>query len=85
MLRELTAREYRDWQDYYGAQPFGEVRADIRHGIACSLMDACHRAKGQPEPPVHYMPFAERHRLKPRKSLEQMKAIAEQVKRAWAK
>ena len=59
MLKALTARELQDWRLYYAIrlQEPEEERAELRHGIVCSLIDACHRAEGSPLPPQAYMPF----------------------------
>ncbi|MHC4984195.1 MAG: phage tail assembly protein T [Planctomycetota bacterium] len=74
MLAEIPARKLLEWEVLYAIQPWGEKRADIRHGILCSLLDACHRTKGSPEPPRYYMPFCEK-RAEPHQTIEQQKAI----------
>ncbi len=42
---------------YYHIDPWGEERGDLRSGFVCSVLDACHRTKGQPKPPIAYMPY----------------------------
>jgi len=44
---ELTSRmsyyELLEWAEYYRADPFGEYREDVRHGILASLIANIHR------------------------------------------
>ena len=82
MLACMTAKELRDWEAYYLTEPFGEQRADLRNGILCSLIDACHRAKGQPQAPSAYMPFASGGKPQ-RQSIEEQKAIFVRAQAAW--
>ena len=79
----MTAGELADWETYYTVDPFGERRADLRHGILCSLTDACHRAKGSPQPPRAYMPFAPGGQKG--QSIEDQKAIFAAAKAAFDK
>ena len=53
----LTAEELVEWERFYECDPWGPERNETLLGVLCSLTDACHRAKGQPEKPLHYMPF----------------------------
>ena len=64
MYRVMTAADLVEWEASFLIDPWDEGRADLRNGILCSLTDACHRAKGQPQPPIHYMPYAERPKPK---------------------
>jgi len=60
MYRAMTARDLQEWEIDYAIGPWDEERADLRNGILCSLLDACHRAKGQPRAPIEYMPYTTR-------------------------
>ncbi len=43
--------ELTEWRAYYGLEPFGELVADQRHGIATSVLANVNRdAKRHPEP-----------------------------------
>ena len=84
MLAAMTAKELRDWEAYYQTEPFGEQRADLRNGILCSLTDACHRTKGQPQPPSAYMPFVKSGKPQ-RQSIEDQKAIFARAQAAWGR
>jgi hypothetical protein len=58
MLKSMSARELQEWRVIWSRyETFGDERADLRHGILCSLIDGVNRAKGKPKPPKHYMPF----------------------------
>ncbi len=59
MLAEITPQQLGEWLAYYRIDPWGEVRADLRHGIATAVMANIHRdGKSRPEPyrPVDFMP-----------------------------
>ena len=55
MLEGMSATEFREWEAMYRLDPWGPERADLRSGIECSVMDACHRTKGHVKPPKDYM------------------------------
>jgi hypothetical protein len=52
----MSAAEYRSWVAYYGEEPFGDVRADLRAGIVAAViartMGGNKRAK-----PIDFMPI----------------------------
>lgn len=86
MYEALTAEELLEWEAAYAVDPWGPEREELLHGVLCSLVDACHRAKGQPQPPLHYMPYAEALRgKKPQQSEEQMKEQWKIAVAAWGK
>ncbi len=64
MYRNMTSADLAEWEADYIISPWDEERADLRNGILCSLLDACNRMKGQPEPPIHYMPYTEKPQRK---------------------
>jgi len=85
MLKGLTAREFRDWRLYYQVrlQEPEEEREELRHGILCNLIDACHRAQGSPLPPRSYMPFAAGPVVE--QSTQQQRAIFAQAQAGFAR
>ena len=38
LLREISSSELCEWRAYYQLEPFGELIADQRHGIATSVL-----------------------------------------------
>jgi len=81
----LTAEELQEWEALYQIDPWGPERADLRIGILCALLDACHRTKGQPDRPIDYMPYvrALRDNEPTEQSDEAMRTIADQLAAAW--
>jgi|WetSurMetagenome_2_1015567.scaffolds.fasta_scaffold26577_5 hypothetical protein len=76
LYADMTALELAEWEALYSIDPWGEERGDLRNGILCSLTDACHRTKGQPDAPIDYMPYVkELQGGKQEQTPEQMKAI----------
>jgi hypothetical protein len=46
-------------------EPFGEERADLRHGVACALLANINRGKNStPFKPIDFMLFAEKPKPK---------------------
>jgi hypothetical protein len=45
MLGEMTSAQFAEWAAYYQLEPWGEERADVRHGILTSVLANCHRGK----------------------------------------
>lgn len=68
ILRELPARLWQEWQAFYGIDPWGEERADLRAGIIASAAISPYCKKGQTPQPIDFMPFARRG--KPRQQCE---------------
>lgn len=68
----MTAMDLLEHEIDYEISPWDEERADLRNGILCSLLDACHRTKGAAARPVDFMPYAEKP--KQRQSTALMKA-----------
>ncbi|MFZ5829140.1 MAG: phage tail assembly protein T [Planctomycetota bacterium] len=81
LYARLTAEELREWEALYACAPWGEARADLRQGIICSVLDACHRTRGNPRPPADYMPQFERQVKQ--KSTAELQAEFAVVKAAW--
>ncbi len=60
--REIDSAEFAEWMAYYQIEPFGEMVADIRHGLACALLANVNRdRKAQPTPytPEDFIPWAQ--------------------------
>lgn len=84
MYEDLTAEELIEWEIAYKVDPWGEERRETLHGVLCNLMDACHRTKGSPEPPLHYMPFMKAISDQGEgQSVEEMKAIWKSLEASW--
>ena len=48
---EISSPEFTEWMAHSEIEPFGEQAADIRHGIACSLLANVNRdSKARPKP-----------------------------------
>ncbi len=65
LLNEITSFELNEWRAYYELEPFGELVADQRHGIAQSVATNLQRdTKRQPKPytPEDFIPWHEQHR-----------------------
>jgi hypothetical protein len=75
VLREMDAEEFGWWAALYRRDPWGEERADARHGILCSLVANALSGKGKKFKPADFVPkYGPRPKAK--KSLyEQFKAI----------
>jgi len=83
MYADLTAEELVEHEEAFGIDPWGPGREEALHGILCNLVEACHRAKGRPEPALYYMPFA-KALMKPKAMKdEDMKAMWMSVAQTW--
>ena len=73
VLRELDAEEFGWWAAMYRRDPWGEDRADLRHGILCSLVANALSSKGRFKPADFIPKFG---KPKPKRSLaEQFRAM----------
>jgi hypothetical protein len=74
MLSVIPYRIWRDWIDYYGIEPFGEERADMRAGIVAATIANClARKKGKPAfRPDQFMPKFEKPVKKEPKTADQL-------------
>jgi hypothetical protein len=51
MLADMTYESFVEWQTYFRAEPFGEMRADLRIGNLCALVANLFRdEKKRPDP-----------------------------------
>ena len=69
MLAEMTHESYLEWQAYFRAEPFGEMRADLRIGQLCAIVANLFRdSKKHSEPytAMDFMLFREREEEKER-------------------
>lgn len=65
LLAQTTSSELNEWRAFYALEPFGDLVADQRHGIAQSLSANLQRdAKRtqQPYQPEDFIPWHESHR-----------------------
>ncbi len=61
MLGAMSARQFADWVAYYGLEPWGEWRSDLRAGIVASTIANIHRkTKTTAFTAQDFMPFEER-------------------------
>lgn len=88
MLDRMSSMEFSEWQAAYDLDPWGPERADLIGGTICHVLDACHRIKGKPKSPGHYMPKFGDARNEPEQvqtqSDDEMKANFRAFKKATA-
>lgn len=49
--QEISSPEFTEWMAYYQEEPFGEIIADLRHGVATSVLANVNRnAEARREP-----------------------------------
>jgi len=54
----LTAEEFHDWAELYAAEPFGDVRSDLRMGILAATLSNRWRGRSEEaQKPADFMPF----------------------------
>ena len=76
LLHRISSRELTEWQAYYGVEPFGEDRADLRAGIVASTVANVFRKSGtQPYKAQDFMPKFEKPRQDWRQLLEKVRTI----------
>ncbi len=81
LLRELTARQYAEWIEFYGVDPFGEQRADLRAGIICATMNNRWRGKHeQAMQPADFMTYHREPEQSPEEIKRQLRGILGQFK-----
>jgi hypothetical protein len=57
LLSRSSSRELAEWNAYYGLEPFGEERADLRAGIvAATLANVFREKSAKAYKPVDFMP-----------------------------
>ena len=57
LLAEMTSDELTEWMAYYKLEPFGEMVADQRHGIATSVLANINRDPKQKRDPYKAKDF----------------------------
>ena len=92
LLAQTTSAELNEWRAFYALEPFGDLVADQRHGIAQSLSANLQRdAKRRPHPykPEDFIPWHESHRQGPKavngKLLSDPKAQSSLIKSLFQK
>lgn len=59
-MQEVDSREFSEWQAYWGLEPWGEGRADLRMGILASTFANVHRTgETPPFTPQDFLPHFE--------------------------
>lgn len=83
--QEIDSREFVEWQAYFGLDPFGEDRADLRAGIIAMTIANSQRAKGtRPFTAQEFMPTFGRRRPREEQTPQQMLAVFRQIAAATA-
>lgn len=73
----MTARQFREWAEYYALEPFGQERVDLGHAIVASTMANLWTSKRHA--PADFMPtFGE---TKPRRRQQTQQEAHEAFKR----
>lgn len=92
LLAQTTSAELNEWRAFYALEPFGDLVADQRHGIAQSLSANLQRdVKRRPHPykPEDFIPWHESHRQGPKavngKLLSDPKAQSSLIKSLFQK
>lgn len=48
---QISSAEFTEWQAFYQLEPFGDMIADLRHGVATSVLANVNRnSEAKPEP-----------------------------------
>ncbi len=83
LLQCLTARQLNGWLNYSNIDPFGEYRAELRHGQQMALTANINRdSKARPEPftAADFMNFCDAPEVKERQlTVEELEAYATRV------
>lgn len=91
LLAQTTSQELTEWRAFYNLEPFGDLVADQRHGIAQSLAANLHRdpkRRSEPYQPEDFIPWHEKHRTPVNpdgKLLSDPKAQADLIKSLFRK
>jgi len=82
MLREMTAREFAEWEAFYAIDPFGDQRADLRAGIVAATVSNRWRGRNEdPKAPSDFMPFKQDVQQTPDEIQRQLRNVLAQVKK----
>jgi hypothetical protein len=54
----ISSSEFSEWQAFYGIEPFGEQRADLRSGIIACTIGSVFSESNTDLSPADFMPFA---------------------------
>jgi len=60
MLKGMTARQLNETLAYATIEPFGEQRAELRHGQLMHLLDRSNFKRDEPLSPVDFMNYIDR-------------------------
>ncbi len=56
-MAPMLATDLAEWEELYRLDPWGPERSDLAMGLLCSLLDSCHRTRGQTPAPSEFMPY----------------------------
>lgn len=63
MLGRMSSAELAEWRAFYGIEPWGDERADLRMGILASLYANSKRRRASKRlKPIDFMPFSDAQR-----------------------
>lgn len=82
MLTAMGAATFQEWQIYYGIEPFGEYRSELRHGQQMAMIANLNRdTKTNPEPfkAIDFMNFVESPKEKQLTPEEEFERIDREV------
>ena len=80
MLARISSRELTEWGVFYGLEPFGEHRADLRAGVVAATVANVNRDKKQkPYKPEQFLLFRE----KPKQTWEDQLRMVEMLNIAY--
>ena len=80
LLRSLTAKQFAEWRAFYGLDPFGDQRADLRAGIISSVISNRMRGKNEnPMEPMQFMPYIQQSEQTPEEIQRTLRDILGQV------
>lgn len=60
LLASMSSSQLTEWMAYASIEPFGEHRAELRHGQQMHLLDRAHFKRDEPLSPVDFMNFVDR-------------------------
>lgn len=83
MLSGMSCRTFLEWQQYYSIEPFGEFRAELRHGQQMALAANINRnSEKRPDPfdAIDFMNYVDKPEVVEREmTTEELEAYATSV------
>ena len=76
LLGEISSRQFAEWMTWYGIEPFGEQRADLRAAIVAAVVSNRWRNKHEKAlRPLDFMPFYKKRQQTP----DEMRSVLRSV------